>query len=578
MYLDSLILKNFRKYENLEVKFQKWLNVLIWMNDAGKTAIIDAIKILLKTHSNEWIRIEEDDFRIDTNELKIEAIIKWITEDEAINFIEWLWINKDEKWSQEIYLRLILNVRKEWSKILPYEVKAGLDESGSSLSAEAKDLLKSTYLKPLRDAENELIPKKYSRLSKILAWLEWFKWKEENHVLKEVSICFNCLTQKYFDKSFEHEKCPSTWNCKLNWKFTIPDKNWSLVQNTLDNSLKDLFWKDSINANFSISDKNLKDILEIIKLWFDQDGKLWLWSQNLLYIAAEFLNLERDTENRIKLWLIEEIEAHLHPQAQLRIIEYLQSKSGEWIQLILTTHSPNLASKINIKDLIICHDNDAYLMWSDYTLLKEAEYKFLEKFLDVTKSNLFFAKWVILVEWWAEEILLPSLAKKIWINLVKEWISIVNIWNTGFSNYANIFKRKDKKVLNIPVSIITDLDLKPWSNTKDVETKISKKKDIFDWDKVKSFISKEYTLEYCLFKSSSLSDEFQKVVKAVHSWSNFNVFETDLLDKLNKKTLNKTEIAYKLAQRIDEDNTIIIKDDDEYLKYLLNAIKYAAWQ
>ena len=38
---------------------------------------------------------------------------------------------------------------------------------------------------------------------------------------------------------------------------------------------------------------------------------------------------------------------------------------------------------------------------------------FLERFLDVTKANLFFAKGVIMVEGWAEEILIPALAKKL---------------------------------------------------------------------------------------------------------------------------------------------------------------------
>ncbi len=57
--------------------------------------------------------------------------------------------------------------------------------------------------------------------------------------------------------------------------------------------------------------------------------------------------------------------------------------------------------------------------------------KYLEKFLDVTKSNLFFAKGIILVEGWAEELLIDSLAKSIGLNLTQKKVSVINIGNTG---------------------------------------------------------------------------------------------------------------------------------------------------
>jgi putative ATP-dependent endonuclease of OLD family len=118
--------------------------------------------------------------------------------------------------------------------------------------------------------------------------------------------------------------------------------------------------------------------------------------------------------------LIEELEAHLHPQAQMRVIEYLQNKSEPNIaaakqqpegggpkndagsvptnveanghtgfQTILTTHSPNLASKVKLKNVIICHGKDAFPMGPKYTRLEQNDYAFLERFLDVTKANLF---------------------------------------------------------------------------------------------------------------------------------------------------------------------------------------------
>ncbi|MGV8984321.1 AAA family ATPase [Clostridium sp.] len=60
---------------------------------------------------------------------------------------------------------------------------------------------------------------------------------------------------------------------------------------------------------------------------------------------------------------MEEIEAHIHPQAQMKVIESLQKKiDSNGTQLIITTHSPNLASKLKLQNLIICYNNNAFPM------------------------------------------------------------------------------------------------------------------------------------------------------------------------------------------------------------------------
>lgn len=185
---------------------------------------------------------------------------------------------------------------------------------------------------------------------------------------------------------------------------------------------------------------------------------------NRLFMSSELLHLGKEDWNGVRLGLIEELEAHLHPQAQMQIIESLQDQSA--IQLILATHSPNLGSKVKLENLIICNNNNAFPMGKKYTKLKDSDYSFLERFLDITKANLFFAKGVLLVEGWAEEILLPALAmaiKKVNIidkDLTEAGVSVVNIGNTAFLRYASVFQRKEKPEMDIPVAVITDLDIK----------------------------------------------------------------------------------------------------------------------
>lgn len=93
MYLSELKLWNFRKYgdsssfdiskPNLVLKFNKGINVLVGENDSGKTAIIDAIKLVLKTQDYEWVRVTEKDFFNNSNRFRIELQFDDLSDDEA---------------------------------------------------------------------------------------------------------------------------------------------------------------------------------------------------------------------------------------------------------------------------------------------------------------------------------------------------------------------------------------------------------------------------------------------------------------------------------------------------------------
>jgi putative ATP-dependent endonuclease of OLD family len=325
-----------------------------------------------------------------------------------------------------------------------------------------------------------------------------------------------------------------------------------------------------------------------------------LGTYNKLYIAAELLHLQKKDHDGLKLGLIEEVEAHLHPQAQLRVIEHLQNHSH--IQFILTTHSPNLASKVKLKNLILCAQNfenkpTVFPLGPTYTKLGDDDYIFLQKFLDVTKTNLLFSKGVILVEGWAEEILIPSLAKKIGFDLTKYGVSVINVASTAFLRYSKIFlSQQESNYIKTPVSIVTDVDARTYVKNGDdyelippetVGTDFTQKYDAltqeYNSQSVQSFISPHWTLEYSLFKSTSIGTIFQQIVKEVHSGTDWDTdFQKTLAKKLIEKTLKKTEIAYLLAKKIDDDMTfenaeinVDVNNEEDAIHYLIKAIRYA---
>lgn len=123
MIVSKLNLYNFRRFKSIDekpglsVSFHKGLNALVGENDSGKTAVIDAIKMILLTQSNEYIRATDDDFYFDgkesASELKIEMILSDFTPNEAKNFIEYLMFSKDENGDPIYYLSLIFRAWKE---------------------------------------------------------------------------------------------------------------------------------------------------------------------------------------------------------------------------------------------------------------------------------------------------------------------------------------------------------------------------------------------------------------------------------------------------------------------------------
>ena len=109
-------------------------------------------------------------------------------------------------------------------------------------------------------------------------------------------------------------------------------------------------------------------------------------------------------------------------------------------------------------------------MGAEYTKLDEDNYDFLQRFLDVTKSNLFFSKGVIIVECWSEQILIPTLAKKMGYDLTKNEVSIVNVGSTAYLHFAKIFLRDNNEKMRVPVAIVTDLDNRPNNEGAFIET------------------------------------------------------------------------------------------------------------
>ena len=316
--------------------------------------------------------------------------------------------------------------------------------------------MRATYLRPLRDAEQALSAGRGSRLSQVLHHTDQVKTAGKPYDPKGTIV-------------------PSDLNVLGIGDFAnaLLEKQQGIVdaREKVDSHLKELSLDgENIRSGITVSgstatdDIRLRQILEKLDLILPGAGKFGLGSNNLLFMACELLLLA-EQDDGTKLLLIEEPEAHLHPQRQLRVMKYLQEQAEQKaIQIVITTHSPNLASVIKLDNMVIIHRSRAFPLAQGNTEMKCSDYRFLERFLDVTKANLFFARGVVIVEGDAENILLPTLASLIGRDFAEHGVSVVNVGGIGLRRYAKIFQRKDTEKdgqLDIPVACVADMDVMP---------------------------------------------------------------------------------------------------------------------
>ncbi|MBS4086656.1 MAG: AAA family ATPase [Gammaproteobacteria bacterium] len=501
MHISKMTLVNYRNFSNTTLKFQRGVNTIIGENGSGKSNILRAIRLLLDdTMVRASYRLEESDFCRSLGEWRGHWIIisvefEDISADEAVQalFLHGTAALEGGPLAKATY-NLIFRPKKEIRlKLAALDVfdDEELKEIRNTITIDDYETVftgrssadfsdPSVYQSLVGDFDTCIFSAE-TEFPEVGAKVPGFL-----SVTKEVSLTFiqalrdvvaefhNNRTNPLFAllKSKSGEIDPVSM---LPITEMVRDLNASIegledvqsVRNHIRETIKDAAGETYSPASLSIK-SDLPDeaekLFQSLRLFVGEadDGyeggihELSLGGANLIYLTLKLLEFKYQREKLAiaNFLLIEEPEAHIHTHIQKTLFDRISYSDA---QVIYTTHSTHISEVSNVSNVnILGRQGLNCEAYQPATGLEPSEVRSIQRYLDAVRSNLLFAKSVVLVEGDAEEILIPILVKKVLGLSVDELgISVINIRSTGFKNVAVLFN--DLRIRK-RCAIVTDLD------------------------------------------------------------------------------------------------------------------------
>lgn len=503
MFIKEIKISNFRNFKDASVPFHEGVNVLIGHNNTGKSNLLRAIGLVLGFSDGHRLGTSDLFYETDIAILQQQSprvkitLIVHRSEGEDLDSVEmglFSGMMTDPALSEEAELRY------EFKLTDAQEENYKADVAEATTAKEIWKIIDRNYIRLYRSHRNGGNQAADISVNDVLGQIDYQfldairdvshdLYAGYNPLLRDVLNFFIDYSVKYVDNKTEDEIKEQLKNLKN----TFVQQSSPLMQ-TLQDRLQDgknIFLKYALDtgATFNgaipdfdgeVTENEMFAVLRMvikyavgIEVPATYNG---LGYNNLIYMSLLLAKMQADSSitymkrnaKVLSFLAVEECEAHLHPAMQYKFLQFLQDNksNGHVRQIFMTSHSTQIASAVKLDDLICLTSPALGKISVGYPRIiykmDNAEYvaskQYVQKFLDATRADMFFADKLIFVEGIAEELLLPVFAKYMKKNLTDEHVLIVNMGGRYFNHFLKLFDTNNPYTINKKIVCLTDID------------------------------------------------------------------------------------------------------------------------
>ena len=504
MYIKSIQIKGFRNFLDNTIEFSDGVNVIIGHNNAGKTNLLKALSLILDSKASRRLEVHDFNKNILFTELQgsppkisisltiIQSRGEDLMNDDLVTVAPWL-IQLQEPYTALLTYEYYLpeseheNYRLEMSKIaiddrrnawltIKHEflrkyvskIYGGKPELQNIAESEVLQKFDYQFLHAIRDVERDMLTGKNTLLREVIHFFMDYGIKVD--AAKSFAIRLSEITA--------HKRTFSTGAQALIAQLrTRMDKGREHIMKYAEDTGA-AFNGAKPEFDGQLSEFELYSALQLIisystgiEIPATHNG---LGYNNLIFMSLLLAKMQVDTNGEylgsnakvFPVLVIEEPEAHLHPSLQYKFLKYLHSNTNQKArQVFITTHSTNITAAVGLDQIICLHtktDDSMNIGYPGKVFSTDDEGKsaksYVQRFLDATRSDMLFAKNVVLVEGLAEQILLPTLAKYCNKSFEDTHTVVINIGGRYFNHFLKLFDSTKANTIHKKVACITDRD------------------------------------------------------------------------------------------------------------------------
>lgn len=422
--IEKLRLKNFKRFDDFEVKFASGINLLIGDNEAGKSSILTALELVI---SGSIAKVESIGLE---NLFLMDTIDEFLKSSRNISDLPKLHVevyleeqnNPAMSGNYNLSKRTFdgLQLTCEPNEDLLIEIKTILDQGGNNFPFELYNINFTSFAGIAYTGYNRYF--KYISIDSTQINNEYATRRYISNLYESLLSTTerSLLANEYRNQkiNFKNNELTSINNSQRPYEFSIRSNP-----------------RSSLDTDLTITEDNIP---------IEHKGK-----GRQCFIKTEFA-LGQSKEKSVDVILLEEPENHLSHTNMKKLISRIESSPVE--QIFIATHSSLISTRLNLKKSILLNStNNNSLCLSE---IPEDTAKFFMKAPDNNILEFILSKRVILVEGDAEFILLDALyLKHNQSTLEQDDVHVISVGGTSFKRYLDLALK-----LNIKTAVIRDND------------------------------------------------------------------------------------------------------------------------